>query len=60
VGIEIQIDRLEGKFKMSQEMGEGDRNGIINGFEHLGSEVGNDVAKLVKERGELKDSKASR
>lgn len=58
VGIEIEIDRLEGKFKMSQEMGQGDRNGVIEGFRNLGSDVGLEMAQLVKERGDLKDSKS--
>ncbi|KAK2057265.1 negative transcriptional regulator [Colletotrichum caudatum] len=54
IGIEITIDRLQGKFKMSQESGEGDRDGIVQGFKALGSEVGSKMADLVKERGELK------
>lgn len=57
IGIEIVIDRLEGKFKMSQEMGKEDREGVIQGFTDLQSDVGRDIASLVKERGELKDSK---
>ncbi|KAL4786380.1 hypothetical protein BJX76DRAFT_346365 [Aspergillus varians] len=55
IGIEITIDRLQGKFKMSQEMGQGDREGIIKGFENLGTDVGKGIADGVKERGELKD-----
>ncbi|KAG2421863.1 hypothetical protein HFD88_005839 [Aspergillus terreus] len=55
IGIEITIDRLEGKFKMSQEMGQGDREGVIRGFEALDTEVGKGIAQMVKERGELKD-----
>ncbi|TDZ61713.1 Uncharacterized protein CTRI78_v004130 [Colletotrichum trifolii] len=54
VGIEIAIDRLGGKFKMSQELGEGDREGVVKGFDALDSEVGRNMADLVKERGELK------
>ncbi|KAJ6473576.1 putative FMN-binding domain-containing protein [Mycena vitilis] len=54
VGIEIEIDRLEGKFKMSQESGEGDRNGVIEGFRQLGSDVAREMASLVKERGDPK------
>jgi transcriptional regulator len=57
IGIEIQIDRLEGKFKMSQEMGVGDREGVIRGFESLGTEVGTEMAKVVRERGEMRDSR---
>lgn len=52
IGIEIAIERLEGKFKMSQEMRQGDREGVIVGFESLGSEVGSQMAKLVRERGQ--------
>ena len=59
MGIEIEIDRLEGKFKMSQEMDQGDRMGVIQGFKELGSDVGVEMAQTVKERGELKDSKSS-
>ncbi|KAK8096882.1 putative transcriptional regulator [Apiospora kogelbergensis] len=54
IGIEIEIDRLEGKFKMSQEMGAGDRAGVARGFQGLGTETAEGVAKLVKERGDLK------
>jgi predicted FMN-binding regulatory protein PaiB len=57
IGIEITIDRLQGKFKMSQEMGQGDRQGVINGFEDLGTEAGKVIADMVKERGEMKDRK---
>ena len=59
IGIEIRIERLQGKFKMSQEMGVGDREGVIQGFEALGSDVGEGIARLVKERGEMKDRKAA-
>ncbi|KAL1956656.1 hypothetical protein VTO42DRAFT_6906 [Malbranchea cinnamomea] len=55
IGVEIRIERLEGKFKMSQEMGHGDREGVIRGFDALGTDVGKGVSRLVKERGELKD-----
>jgi len=60
VGIEIKIERLEGKFKMSQELSAGDREGVIQGFKALGTEAGCHVSSLVKERGELKDQKAHR
>jgi transcriptional regulator len=51
IGIEIQIERLQGKFKMSQEMGQGDREGVIKGFGELGTDVGDGIAKMVQERG---------
>jgi transcriptional regulator len=56
IGIEIRIDRIGGKFKMSQEMGKGDRAGVIDGFNNLGTETGEGIAKTVEERGQLKDS----
>lgn len=58
IGIEIQIERLEGKFKMSQEMSLGDREGVIKGFANLGTETGTAVSKLVKERSDLKESQS--
>ncbi|KAG8666569.1 hypothetical protein FPOAC2_11686 [Fusarium poae] len=51
IGIEIEVTKLEGKFKMSQEMGKGDQDGVIKGFESLGTEAGDDIAKIVQERG---------
>ncbi|KAK5996242.1 hypothetical protein PT974_04674 [Cladobotryum mycophilum] len=53
IGIEIKIDRFEGKFKMSQEMSQGDREGVINGFGGMGSEIGSQMAEIVRERGHL-------
>ncbi|CRG89661.1 hypothetical protein PISL3812_06700 [Talaromyces islandicus] len=58
IGIEVAIESIGGKFKMSQEMGKGDREGVIEGFTKLGSDVGNHIACLVKERGEMKDATA--
>lgn len=57
IGIEIYIDRLEGKFKMSQEARLGDRQGVIEGFQKLGSDLGLEIAETVRQRGELKDLK---
>jgi len=54
IGIEIPIERLEGKFKMSQELRDGDRTGVVRGFEDLGSDLGRDMAELVQQRGESK------
>jgi transcriptional regulator len=56
IGVEIEITRIHGKWKMSQELAKGDREGVIKGFEQLGTETGNDIARTVKERGELKDA----
>ncbi|KAJ2986082.1 hypothetical protein NUW58_g5201 [Xylaria curta] len=58
IGIEIQLDRLEGKFKMSQEMSVNDRQGVINGFANLGTETGQQVSEIVKQRSDLKESQS--
>ena len=54
IGIEIEITSMEGKFKMSQEMGQGDGEGVVQGFKSLNTEVGNQVADIVGERRALK------
>ncbi len=59
VGVEIKVDRLEGKFKMSQEKAPGDRQGVIDGFEGLHTDAGARMAQLVSERGALKDAAKS-
>lgn len=55
IGIEIEVTEMAGKWKMSQELAKGDREGVIQGFEDLKTETGKDMARLVKKRGELKD-----
>jgi transcriptional regulator len=59
IGMEIEIERLEGKWKMNQEMGKGDREGVVRGFEALGTEVGEGMARTVEERGAIKDAKTA-
>lgn len=56
IGIEIKLERLEGKFKMSQESTQGDCEGVIKGFEALGSDIGDNMAATVRQRAELKDT----
>ncbi|KAI2641562.1 putative FMN-binding domain-containing protein [Hypomontagnella submonticulosa] len=60
IGIEISIERLEGKFKMSQEMGQGDTDGVIKGFKRLESEIGNEMARVVEERRDLKAARSAK
>jgi transcriptional regulator len=57
IGVEVVLDRLEGKFKMSQEMGEGDRQGTADGFKALGTDVGSLVGTMVEERSAMKKEK---
>lgn len=56
VGVEIVIERLEGKFKMSQEMGKGDMDGVVEGFEGLESDIGLGMAGVVREVNRRKES----
>jgi transcriptional regulator len=51
IGIKIEVTRLEGKYKMSQEMGAEDRQGVIDGFEAKKTDLGRAMAKTIKERG---------
>ncbi|CAF3648979.1 hypothetical protein SNK03_007030 [Fusarium graminearum] len=57
IGIEIEITSMGGKFKMSQEMGMGDRQGVINGFSKLESETAKEMSKMVQVRSDLKEAK---
>ncbi|KAJ5709304.1 transcriptional regulator [Penicillium malachiteum] len=57
VGIEIEVKKIQGKFKMSQEMRPGDREGVVKGFQSMGTETGTAISELVKGRGELHDLK---
>ncbi|KAF8828986.1 hypothetical protein HHX47_DHR3000911 [Lentinula edodes] len=57
IGIEVRIQSIAGKYKMSQEMGSGDREGVVQGLGGLGElgELGEEravkVAEMVKEWG---------
>ena len=51
IGIEVAIERIGGKFKMSQELGAGDREGVVEGFRALKTETGESIAQMVDERG---------
>lgn len=53
IGIEIEVTSLGGKFKMSQEMGAEDQQGVAEGFEAMGTADGDYIAKTVRERGAL-------
>lgn len=51
VGVEIVIERMGGKAKMSQELNEGDRKGVIEGFEEMATDVSLEIARCVRARG---------
>lgn len=57
IGIEIQIDRLEGKAKMGQEMSPGDIAGMVKGFEEMEPDVAKDMARIVAEKNAAKLAK---
>lgn len=48
VGLEMVIDRLEGKWKFGQNRGEDDRMGAVRGLRSLGSEASREVAELME------------
>ncbi len=49
VGFEIEITRLEGKFKLSQNRPEGDRPLVIEALEQVGSDDALGVAALMRQ-----------
>lgn len=57
IGIQIEITSLGGKFKMSQESHEKDREGVIAGFQNLNSEIGKGMARTVSDRRDIMYSK---
>jgi transcriptional regulator len=51
VGLEIEVSRIEGKWKVSQNQPESNRKGVIAGLEARGEAQALAVAALVRERG---------
>ena len=51
IGIEIEITRIEGKWKASQNRPETDRIGVVNGLTAQHDEASQAMAQLVAERG---------
>lgn len=47
VGFEIKIERLEGKWKVSQNRGEADRNGVVQGLRSEGTPFSTAMAELI-------------
>jgi transcriptional regulator len=54
VGIEIDIERLAGKWKVSQNRAERDRKGVLAGFRQQG-EASHAMAALVAEYGTVEE-----
>lgn len=55
IGIEIIIDRIEGKWKVSQNRPEQDRRGVLEGLREKGEEA-KDMAALVAQYGRLEEN----
>jgi transcriptional regulator len=51
VGVEIVLDKLEGKWKVSQNRPATDRAGVVSGLHELGTSEACEMARLVAERG---------
>ena len=49
IGIELSIDRLEGKWKLSQNRSETDRRGVVEGLDQLGTEASDAMKSLVED-----------
>ena len=54
VGFELPIRRLEGKWKMSQNRNEADRNGAIRGLTEIATPESNVMASLISEAARAK------
>ena len=53
VGIEIEISRIEGKWKASQNRPEADQAGVVAGLSGQHDEASQAMAKVVAERGAI-------
>lgn len=47
LGVEIRLERIEGKWKMSQNRGEADRAGVVDGLRARGDDASRSMAALV-------------
>ncbi|KLO05694.1 hypothetical protein SCHPADRAFT_910853 [Schizopora paradoxa] len=54
VGLEIKITRIEGRFKLGQELPDGDWLGAVKGFRSLGTPEGAKMAEMIEERGKAR------
>jgi transcriptional regulator len=55
IGMRVEITRIEGRFKVSQERPVNDRGGVVEGLEGMGSVRASDMALFVK-RGRVIDT----
>jgi transcriptional regulator len=59
VGIEIEITRIEGKWKVSQNRSEADREGVAEGLRLAEDDASQHMAELVDARGALSGGRQS-
>ncbi|KAF9265241.1 hypothetical protein L218DRAFT_957426 [Marasmius fiardii PR-910] len=57
IGLEIEITSMAAKWKMSQELPQGDRDGVADGFREMDTNVGMQMSRIVEQRGALSDRK---
>jgi len=57
IGVEIEIKSMEGKFKMSQEKSEGDRDGVVEGFRNMNTAPALEVANIIEKRAALSEAR---
>ena len=55
VGVEIAVDRIEGKWKVSQNRSRTDQEGVIAGLDAHGSPAAHDMANLMRGLGSTGD-----
>lgn len=48
VGLRVDITRIEGRFKVSQEKGNKDRGGVVDGLEQMQTDRAREMAAFVK------------
>lgn len=53
VGVELTINRLEGKWKVSQNRPLADREGVVRGLETLDSPAASGMAEVIKAKLDL-------
>lgn len=50
VGVEVAVERLTGKWKVSQNQSAANRAGVVNGLHEVGGPAAEELARLVAER----------
>jgi transcriptional regulator len=53
VGIEMKVESVTGKFKLSQNRSDADRRGVAAGLDGLPGETAQDMASLVRTHGQI-------